>query len=154
MPNTLETAVQEAFLENLFGCLVMIIILSSVVVVLDHHRVCSQYTCTCHLVFLLYSHYTHSLTHSQLLRLNFFLYFSASLDLKSLALNLASFIIFFFPIGCYFYTEYIRHMLAVIGVWSMIAYLTPPIGFLRPHPYSDSSTNRPMGSRNTNNKRD
>ncbi|GKY90409.1 hypothetical protein MPSEU_000014800 [Mayamaea pseudoterrestris] len=69
-------------------------------------------------------------------------YYSSGLDIKSITLNIASFLVFIFPIGCYFYAAHFKLMLFVVALWLLAAYLAPPVGFLRPHPYSDIPANR------------
>lgn len=68
-------------------------------------------------------------------------------DIKSLAINLATFLFFLVPFGMYFYPEYIKEQMIVVGVGFAVAFLCPPIGMLRPHPYSDIPGNRPFAPR-------
>lgn len=63
-------------------------------------------------------------------------------DFKSIVLNLASFFLFILPFGAYFDTERLPiYGGAVVGMFA-IALLAPPIGWWRPHPYSDFPHNR------------
>ena len=62
--------------------------------------------------------------------------------MKSIALNISMFLAFLFPIGCYFYPQNIYIMLMIVALWLLAAFVTPPMGFLRPHPYSDMPSNR------------
>jgi hypothetical protein len=51
---------------------------------------------------------------------------------------------FHLPFGLYYYPEYRNKQLIVVVLGFLIAYLAPPIGFLRPHPYSDMPSNKPL----------
>lgn len=82
-----------------------------------------------------------SLTHS-LVSFSLSPSFPAAHDLKSIVLNILSLVLFLFPIGCYFYADQIQTMALTVGVCLLIAFVTPPVGFLRPHPYSDMPSNR------------
>ena len=70
-------------------------------------------------------------------------YSAAGLDIKSLALNLASILLFLLPFPAYFYPEYIKEASAVVVGSLLVSVLMPPIGWRRPHPYSDDPTNYP-----------
>jgi hypothetical protein len=52
--------------------------------------------------------------------------------------------VFLFPFGCYFLPEHLNGMTVVVALWLVASFLTPPMGFLRPHPYSDIPSNRPL----------
>ena len=69
--------------------------------------------------------------------------YSAGHDLKSLVLNLASTLLFLLPFVAYFYTEHLEMGAAVVGGSMVVSLLVPPIGWRRPHPYSDDPTNYP-----------
>jgi hypothetical protein len=64
-------------------------------------------------------------------------------DMKSLALNLATTLLFFLPIVAYFYSEHAQTATLVVVGSLMLSLLVPPIGWRRPHPYSDDPTNVP-----------
>mmetsp|Transcript_6892 Transcript_6892/g.10528 ORF Transcript_6892/g.10528 Transcript_6892/m.10528 type:complete len:81 (-) Transcript_6892:120-362(-) len=66
-------------------------------------------------------------------------------DIKSLALNLASCVFFFAPFAAYFDKQReATFYLGVCGVSFFLAYIIPPIGWMRPHPYSDLPGNKPL----------
>lgn len=68
-------------------------------------------------------------------------------DIKSLLLNLSSIIIILVPIGWLVFNdneEYKKMMLIASGVSLVLALLAPPVGWRRPHPYSDDPTNFPF----------
>ena len=68
---------------------------------------------------------------------------TAGTDPKSVALNIASILLFLLSFVAYFYYEYIRQAAIAVVVSFLIAYVTPPMGWRRPHPYSDDPNNRP-----------
>jgi hypothetical protein len=66
-------------------------------------------------------------------------------DIKSLAINFATTLVFLLPFALYFGDEgkskfYAGGVLAV----SALAVILPPIGWMRPHPYSDLPGNKPL----------
>lgn len=69
--------------------------------------------------------------------------FTAGHDLKSLALNLASLLLFVLPIAVFFKSEYWQELCAVVAGSILLSLLVPPVGWRRPHPYSDDPTNLP-----------
>jgi hypothetical protein len=69
---------------------------------------------------------------------------TAGHDIKSLALNLAMIILFVLPFAIYYYPEYLKEEIGVMVGGFVIAFITPPYGVLRPHPYSDSEHNKPF----------
>jgi len=70
-------------------------------------------------------------------------FYQDGLDMKSLALNLASTLLFILPIVAYLYTEHLVEAISVVGGSILLSLLVPPIGWRRPHPYSDDPTNLP-----------
>jgi len=75
------------------------------------------------------------------------LIFDTGIDPKSLVLNLASSMLFFMPILMYLKMEYfVPYVQATVGVFAL-AFIVPPVGWLRPHPYSDLPGNKPIGYR-------
>lgn len=70
-------------------------------------------------------------------------FFSAGHDMKSLALNFFSTVLFILPFVAYFYTERLQEAIIVVAASLVIALLVPPIGWRRPHPYSDDPNNVP-----------
>lgn len=70
-------------------------------------------------------------------------------DIKSLAINLATLIFFFLPVCLYVYPEYAKEQCIVTAIGFAVAFLAPPIGVLRPHPYSDLPGNKPFAPRMT-----
>ena len=69
---------------------------------------------------------------------------TAGHDIKSLALNLAMSILFILPFAIYYYPEYLQEEIGVMVGGFVIAFLAPPYGVLRPHPYSDQENNKPF----------
>ncbi|KAL7572024.1 hypothetical protein ACA910_001678 [Epithemia clementina (nom. ined.)] len=63
-------------------------------------------------------------------------------DLKSIMINLATTILFLLPFAAYLYTEHIKLQVAVTVGALILAIIIPPIGWMRPHPYSDIPSNR------------
>lgn len=64
-------------------------------------------------------------------------------DIKSLAINLASLLLFVLPFAAYFDRDHWKIYSGVVAVSMVLALLTPPMGWLRPHPYSDFPNNKP-----------
>ena len=75
-------------------------------------------------------------------------------DIKSVLLNASSIAFFFFPIVAFFGTQYrglsvedknriLGGSIATLMALYALAYIAPPIGWRRPHPYSDDPTNVP-----------
>mmetsp|Transcript_27738 Transcript_27738/g.39002 ORF Transcript_27738/g.39002 Transcript_27738/m.39002 type:complete len:82 (+) Transcript_27738:173-418(+) len=70
------------------------------------------------------------------------------LDMKSIAINIFSILLFILPIVSYIYQENVRQFCAgVLGAF-FIAFLLPPVGWKRPHPYSDMPDNYPYPRKN------
>eukprot|EP00527_Entomoneis_sp_CCMP2396_P000336 CAMPEP_0198142788 /NCGR_PEP_ID=MMETSP1443-20131203/5481_1 /TAXON_ID=186043 /ORGANISM="Entomoneis sp., Strain CCMP2396" /LENGTH=80 /DNA_ID=CAMNT_0043805879 /DNA_START=122 /DNA_END=364 /DNA_ORIENTATION=+ len=67
-------------------------------------------------------------------------------ELKSLVINLASFLLIVLPFGIYFYLEHAQTLIAVVAGSFALAFVVPPVGWMRPHPYSDMPGNRPKQS--------
>ncbi len=66
-------------------------------------------------------------------------------DIKSLAINFATTLVFLLPFALYFGDEGKSKFYAggVLGVL-VLAVILPPIGWMRPHPYSDLPGNKPF----------
>ena len=64
-------------------------------------------------------------------------------DPKSLLWNLATTVIFFAPVAVYFNKSSVTEATAACAVFYLLAFLYKPIGWKRPHPYSDDPRNRP-----------
>lgn len=73
--------------------------------------------------------------------------YHSGLDIKSLLINFSTFLFFIVPFEIYFYPEYVKEECIVVVVGFAIAYMAPPYGFLRPHPYSDMPSNKPFAPR-------
>ena len=69
---------------------------------------------------------------------------TAGHDIKSLALNLAMSILFVLPFAIYYYPDYLQEEIGVMVGGFVLAFLAPPYGVLRPHPYSDQEKNKPF----------
>jgi hypothetical protein len=63
--------------------------------------------------------------------------------MKSLALNLASILVFILPFVAYFYSEHLQTAILVVAGSMVLSFLVPPVGWRRPHPYSDDPNNVP-----------
>ena len=64
-------------------------------------------------------------------------------DIKSLAINFASIMLLILPIVIYMdQTNAKKYVGAVIGFF-ILAFIAPPLGWKRPHPYSDDPANKP-----------
>ena len=72
-------------------------------------------------------------------------------DIKSLAINLATFVVFVLPFALYFGEDEHAKMYigAVVGFMALAAIL-PPFGWMRPHPYTDIPGNEPLTFRKDN----
>ena len=67
------------------------------------------------------------------------------LDPKSIVINLATIFLFVLPFLAYFDRENgIKYCQYVAGSM-VLAFLVPPVGWMRPHPYTDKPSNTPMG---------
>mmetsp|Transcript_8795 Transcript_8795/g.16599 ORF Transcript_8795/g.16599 Transcript_8795/m.16599 type:complete len:88 (-) Transcript_8795:168-431(-) len=65
-------------------------------------------------------------------------------DIKSILLNISTTFLFVSPFAIYFDRENTqRYLMVVVGALA-IAFLTPPVGPYRPHPYSDWERNKPF----------
>jgi hypothetical protein len=64
-------------------------------------------------------------------------------DVKSLALNLASILFFLLPFALYLYPELWQQEVGGVALVMILALLVPPMGWMRPHPYSDMPSNLP-----------
>mmetsp|Transcript_29654 Transcript_29654/g.43162 ORF Transcript_29654/g.43162 Transcript_29654/m.43162 type:complete len:82 (+) Transcript_29654:148-393(+) len=64
-------------------------------------------------------------------------------DIKSLALNFATTLFFFLPIVLYYLREETKNYAYATGASFLIAFLMPPVGWKRPHPYTDMPGNEP-----------
>ena len=62
-------------------------------------------------------------------------------------MNLTTIIIFVVPIGVYLYPEYKNEQLLATLLGIVVTFLAPPVGCLRPHPYSDMPGNKPFAPR-------
>mmetsp|Transcript_35553 Transcript_35553/g.82570 ORF Transcript_35553/g.82570 Transcript_35553/m.82570 type:complete len:84 (-) Transcript_35553:642-893(-) len=71
-------------------------------------------------------------------------YIDKGTDPKSIAINIATMVLFILPFLLYFDPEWTtRYLYLTFGLF-ILAYIVPPMGWRRPHPYSDDPTNRPM----------
>eukprot|EP00523_Entomoneis_sp_CCMP467_P000856 CAMPEP_0168751660 /NCGR_PEP_ID=MMETSP0724-20121128/17953_1 /TAXON_ID=265536 /ORGANISM="Amphiprora sp., Strain CCMP467" /LENGTH=78 /DNA_ID=CAMNT_0008799821 /DNA_START=59 /DNA_END=295 /DNA_ORIENTATION=- len=67
-------------------------------------------------------------------------------EIKSILINIASALLFILPVAAYFYMEHAKEMIAGVAASFALAYIAPPMGWMRPHPYSDMPGNRPKQS--------
>jgi len=67
-------------------------------------------------------------------------------DIKSLALNMATTFLFFLPIALYLVSTHEQRLYCCGGVVAMLllAIVVPPMGWMRPHPYTDLPGNTPF----------
>ena len=70
-------------------------------------------------------------------------------DIKSLLINLATTLLFFLPFALYYdiqqqQSENVTLYCAVVAGGLLVAVITPPVGWMRPHPYSDMEGNVPF----------
>ena len=72
-------------------------------------------------------------------------------DIKSLLLNLATFLLFMLPFALYYGEEGKEKLYCGVVVASMVvAIIAPPFGWMRPHPYTDMPGNEPLRFRKEN----
>jgi hypothetical protein len=64
-------------------------------------------------------------------------------DVKSVTINMASTLLLVLPFACYARREQCWLYIGVVAISFLIAFLLPPVGWKRPHPYSDMPENRP-----------
>ena len=69
-------------------------------------------------------------------------------DLKSIVINLATFVLFVLPFCVFFDYERVQFYVGGLVASFAIALLVPPMGWWRPHPYSDHEHNRGKAPRN------
>lgn len=69
--------------------------------------------------------------------------------MKSLGLNIATTLLFLLPFAMYFDygSERVTTYVVVVVAVFILVLLIPPMGWWRPHPYSDFSTNRGRATR-------
>mmetsp|Transcript_38896 Transcript_38896/g.93144 ORF Transcript_38896/g.93144 Transcript_38896/m.93144 type:complete len:82 (+) Transcript_38896:293-538(+) len=66
-------------------------------------------------------------------------------DVKSLAINLATILLFFLPIALYFgERERYATYCGVVAGSLLLSLVVPPVGWMRPHPYTDIPGNKPL----------
>lgn len=67
----------------------------------------------------------------------------AGTDFKSILINLASAFLFVMPIIIYFNQDRWQKIIGAVAGAFLLAFVAPPLGWKRPHPYSDNPANRP-----------
>mmetsp|Transcript_10381 Transcript_10381/g.15546 ORF Transcript_10381/g.15546 Transcript_10381/m.15546 type:complete len:85 (-) Transcript_10381:303-557(-) len=65
-------------------------------------------------------------------------------DIKSLLINLATIFLIVSPVAIYVDRENMQKYCMIVGGSFLVAFLAPPIGRYRPHPYSDWERNKPF----------
>lgn len=76
---------------------------------------------------------------------SFFFLNISGLDPKSIVINLATIFLIVLPFLAYFDRENgIKYCQYVAGSM-VLAFLVPPVGWMRPHPYTDKPGNTPIG---------
>ena len=72
-------------------------------------------------------------------------------DIKSLAINFATILLFLLPFALYYGDEEKAKMYCgAVVVFLALAIITPPFGWMRPHPYTDMPGNEPFRFRKEN----
>ena len=61
-------------------------------------------------------------------------------------INIASILFFILPFGIIFYREHSLPLTGIVVFVYAIGYVLPPVGWKRPHPYSDIPANRTRGT--------
>ena len=74
-------------------------------------------------------------------------FLASGIDIKSVLLNIASALLFLLPFVVYFASEYAQEGVLAVVISFAIAFLAPPWGWKRPHPYSDNPKNVPYPSK-------
>eukprot|EP00934_Nitzschia_sp_Nitz4_P004123 Nitzschia sp. Nitz4//scaffold5_size260463//124895//125292//NITZ4_000981-RA/size260463-processed-gene-0.382-mRNA-1//-1//CDS//3329555337//4113//frame0 len=69
--------------------------------------------------------------------------YSTGHDMKSIAINIATTLVFLVPFVAYFNNPILVKFCLVAVVGLSIAYVVPPVGYRKPHPYSDDPNNLP-----------
>jgi hypothetical protein len=64
-------------------------------------------------------------------------------DTKSIAINVATTLLIFLPVPLYMYTDYYKELIGATLMSFVVCFTLPPLGWKRPHPYSDDPNNRP-----------
>ncbi|KAL3784434.1 hypothetical protein ACHAW5_006540 [Stephanodiscus triporus] len=66
-------------------------------------------------------------------------------DVKSLAINLATILLFLLPFALYLGDgEKATQYAGAVAAFLVLAVILPPFGWMRPHPYSDIPGNKPL----------
>jgi len=72
-------------------------------------------------------------------------------DIKSLVINFATTLLFLLPFALYFGEEEKGKLyIGVVVGFFLLALITPPFGWMRPHPYTDMPGNEPLQFRKNN----
>lgn len=72
-------------------------------------------------------------------------------DIKSLAINFATFLVFMLPFALYFGEEdKAKQYIGVVVGFLLLSLIAPPVGWKRPHPYTDMPGNEPFRLRKEN----
>ena len=72
-------------------------------------------------------------------------------DIKSLAINFATFLVFVLPFALYFGEEdKAKQYIGVVEGFLLLSLIAPPVGWKRPHPYTDMPGNEPFRLRKEN----
>lgn len=82
----------------------------------------------------------HSFMHSFIVTIS--IYTAEFPDVKSIFLNIASTVLILLPFAAYLDQERIVMWVGIVAGVFAITLLIPPLGWYRPHPYSDMESNR------------
>jgi hypothetical protein len=75
-------------------------------------------------------------------------YLGTQYDAKSLLINLFSTLLFLLPFACYLDQLNTKYYCGGVLISVILAILAPPLGWKRPHPYTDQHGNTPYPSKN------
>mmetsp|Transcript_9909 Transcript_9909/g.14989 ORF Transcript_9909/g.14989 Transcript_9909/m.14989 type:complete len:83 (+) Transcript_9909:228-476(+) len=64
-------------------------------------------------------------------------------DIKSLAINIATILLFLLPFALYFGDDH-KLYCGVVAIGLLISLVVPPVGWMRPHVYTDMPGNEPL----------
>jgi hypothetical protein len=69
----------------------------------------------------------------------------SGLDPKSIVINIATTFLFLLPFLSYFDRGNSMNYVKGVAASFAVAFIVPPVGWMRPHPYTDKPGNTPIG---------